>query len=77
MGRRLYKKRAGVGKVNPYVPLLVMIIAAVFLAVAGIVLSEILGKITAGRYNRVKNLSYECGIEPSPEAEGSGRFPLK
>ena len=62
---------------NDYVPLLAMIIAAGIVAIAGIATSEILGKVTAGRYNKVKNLSYECGIEATPSAESSARFPVK
>lgn len=62
---------------NAYVPLLAMIIAAGGLAIIGIIASELLGKATAGRYNSVKNLSYECGIEATPSAESSARFPVK
>ncbi len=29
------------------------------------------------RYNRAKAAAYECGIEPSPQAVGGGRFPVK
>ncbi len=29
------------------------------------------------RYNRAKLSAYECGIEPSPQAAGGGRFPVK
>jgi len=29
------------------------------------------------RYNRAKSDAYECGIEPSPQAAGGGRFPVK
>ena len=27
--------------------------------------------------NRAKADAYECGIEPSPQAQGGGRFPVK
>ena len=30
-----------------------------------------------GRYNRAKYDSYECGIEPTPQPVGGGRFPVK
>jgi NADH-quinone oxidoreductase subunit A len=30
-----------------------------------------------GRYNRAKYDSYECGIEPTPQPIGGGRFPVK
>ena len=29
------------------------------------------------RYNRAKYDSYECGIEPTPQPMGGGRFPIK
>ncbi|GAB3484637.1 NADH-quinone oxidoreductase subunit A [Flexivirga sp.] len=29
------------------------------------------------RYNRAKVDAYECGIQPSPHAEGGGRVPIK
>jgi NADH-quinone oxidoreductase subunit A len=30
-----------------------------------------------GRFNRAKYDSYECGIEPTPQPVGGGRFPVK
>ena len=30
-----------------------------------------------GRYNRAKYDSYECGIQPTPQPVGGGRFPVK
>ena len=29
------------------------------------------------RYNRAKVDAYECGIEPTPQAIGGGKFPVK
>jgi len=29
------------------------------------------------RYNRAKLDAYECGIDPTPQAAGGGRFPVK
>ena len=29
------------------------------------------------RYNRAKYDSYECGVEPTPQPVGGGRFPVK
>ena len=29
------------------------------------------------RYNRAKYDSYECGIQPTPQPVGGGRFPVK
>ena len=59
---------------NAYAPLLVMIIAALVLAVVGLVMSAIL---SPNRYNRVKLENYECGVEATPGAGGAGRFPVK
>ena len=53
---------------NPYVPLL-------FLAALGAVATgAILGP---KRYNRAKVDAYECGIEPTPQALGGGKVPVK
>jgi NADH-quinone oxidoreductase subunit A len=59
---------------NPYIPILgIMALAALFLAVS-VLLSSFLGP---RRYNRAKYDSYECGIDPTPQPEGGGRFPVK
>ena len=59
---------------SPYIPLLgIMALAAGFLAIS-ITLSSYLGP---RRYNKIKYSSYECGIEPTPQAVGGGRFPIK
>ena len=59
---------------SPYIPLLgIMALAAGFLAIS-ITLSSFLGP---ARYNKVKYSSYECGIEPTPQPVGGGRFPIK
>jgi NADH-quinone oxidoreductase subunit A len=59
---------------NPYVPL--MFLAAIGGAFAVI---SVLGGALAGprRYNRAKADAYECGVEPSPQASGGGRVPVK
>ena len=49
------------------------IIAAAF-AVFSVVMSTLVGP---KRYNRPKLDSYECGIEPTPQPVGGGRFPVK
>ncbi|MBM7825895.1 MULTISPECIES: NADH-quinone oxidoreductase subunit A [Arcanobacterium] len=59
---------------NPYVPLLVMIIASAVIAFGGLAASAILGP---KKYNRVKVLNYECGVEATPNAGSAGRFPIK
>lgn len=59
---------------SPYIPILgIMALAALFLGVS-VALSAVLGP---GRYNRAKYDSYECGIDPTPQPVGGGRFPVK
>lgn len=59
---------------SPYVPLLgILALAAGFLAVS-ILLSVLVGP---ARYNRAKYDTYECGIDPTPQPVGGGRFPVK
>jgi NADH-quinone oxidoreductase subunit A len=59
---------------NPYVPLLVLMGIAMVLALGGVAASAVIGP---RRYNRAKLDAYECGIEPTPQAAGGGRFPVK
>ncbi|HQR28075.1 MAG TPA: NADH-quinone oxidoreductase subunit A [Nocardioides sp.] len=56
-----------------YTPILALVILAVGFAVVSLVMSAVIGP---KRYNRAKMDSYECGIEPTPQAIG-GRFPVK
>jgi len=40
--------------------------------------SVVAGALTGPKtYNRVKLDAYECGIEPTPQPVGGGRFPIK
>jgi NADH-quinone oxidoreductase subunit A len=59
---------------SAYYPILVLAIIAV-----GFAIISMAGAITAGpkRYNRAKVQSYECGIEPTPQAIDGGKFSLK
>jgi NADH-quinone oxidoreductase subunit A len=42
------------------------------------VFSLVSGAISGpARYNRAKAEAYECGIEPTPQLAGGGRFPVK
>ena len=59
---------------NPYVPILVIGGIAAAFAVFSIVAGELAGP---RRYNRAKLDAYECGIEPTPQPVGGGRFPVK
>jgi NADH-quinone oxidoreductase subunit A len=60
--------------VNPYVPILVIGAIGFGFGAFSVVAAAITGP---KRYNRAKFEAYECGIEPSPQAAGSGRFPVK
>jgi len=59
---------------NPYVPILVIGAIGFGFGLISIVLAAVIGP---KRYNRAKAQAYECGIEPSPQAAGGGRFPVK
>ena len=56
-----------------YTPVLVLAGLAAVFAVGSVAMSTMVGP---KRYNRAKLDSYECGIEPTPQAL-SGRFPVK
>lgn len=56
-----------------YTPVLVLAALAALFAVGSVAMSTLVGP---KRYNRAKMDSYECGIEPTPQAL-SGRFPVK
>ncbi|MFN3865503.1 MAG: NADH-quinone oxidoreductase subunit A [Demequina sp.] len=60
---------------NPYVPIVVMIVVAAALAVAGLVVSSLVGG--PKRYNSAKVDKYESGLKPTPRAVGGGTIPIK
>jgi NADH-quinone oxidoreductase subunit A len=57
-----------------YTPVLALVLLATLFVAGSLALSFVLGP---KRYNRVKLDSYECGIEPTPQPVGGGRFPVK
>ena len=57
-----------------YWPILVLGLLALGFAVFSVVASTLTGP---KRYNRARLDSYECGIEPTPQPVGGGRFPVK
>ncbi|WP_083966673.1 NADH-quinone oxidoreductase subunit A [Demequina globuliformis] len=59
---------------NPYVPIVVMICVAALMAVAGLIVSRLVGP---QRYNSAKVDQYESGLQPTPGAVGGGRVPIK
>jgi NADH-quinone oxidoreductase subunit A len=56
-----------------YVPVLALAALAAVFAVGSVAMSRLTGP---RRANRAKLDSYECGIDPTPQALG-GRFPVK
>ena len=57
-----------------YVPILVMFVLAAGFVVFSVAAAAFIGP---KRYNRAKMDAYECGIEPTPQPMGGGRFPVK
>ncbi|MDQ6873765.1 MAG: NADH-quinone oxidoreductase subunit A [Actinomycetota bacterium] len=59
---------------TPYLPIVALFVLAGGFAVFSV---GIAGFIGPKRYNRAKLDAYECGIEPTPQPAGGGRFPVK
>ena len=59
---------------SAYVPILALFALAATFALFSVGVSQIVGP---KRNNRAKLEAYECGIEPSPEPIGGGRFPVR
>ncbi len=57
-----------------YTPVIALMALALGFAVFSVAVSSLTGP---KRYNRAKSDSYECGIEPTPQPVGGGRFPVK
>lgn len=57
-----------------YLPILVLGAIALGFAVFSVAISALVGP---KRYNRAKLEPYECGIEPTQQPVGGGRFPVK
>ncbi|MGY2700591.1 MULTISPECIES: NADH-quinone oxidoreductase subunit A [unclassified Nocardioides] len=57
-----------------YTPVLALAALAAAFAVFSVIMSTAVGP---RRYNRARLDSYECGIEPTPQPVGGGRFPVK
>ncbi|CAB4341846.1 MAG: NADH-quinone oxidoreductase subunit A [Actinobacteria bacterium] len=62
------------GQGNVYLPILFLGLLAFGFAAFSVVISAITGP---KRYNRAKLEAYECGIQPTPQPIGGGRFPVK
>ncbi|MGH3326226.1 MAG: NADH-quinone oxidoreductase subunit A [Streptomycetales bacterium] len=59
---------------NVYLPILVLGLVAAGFAVFSVAAGALTGP---KRFNRAKLDAYECGIEPTPQPMGGGRFPVK
>ncbi|PZS04289.1 MAG: NADH-quinone oxidoreductase subunit A [Pseudonocardiales bacterium] len=59
---------------TPYIPIVGLFLLAAGFAVLSVGAAGFTGP---KRYNRAKYDAYECGIEPSPQPVGGGRFPVK
>ena len=57
-----------------YYPILGLGLLAALFAIGSVAISALIGP---KRYNRAKLDSYECGIQPTPQPVGGGRFPIK
>jgi NADH-quinone oxidoreductase subunit A len=62
------------GAVNVYTPILVLGLIAFAFAIFSVTAAGFTGP---KRYNRAKLDAYECGIQPTPQPMGGGRFPVK
>jgi len=59
---------------SAYVPILALFALAAAFTLGSVGASQLVGP---KRFNRAKLEAYECGIEPTPEPIGGGRFPVK
>lgn len=59
---------------NPWVPIIVMIVVAALMAAGGLLASHYIGP---RRFNAAKVDQYESGLQPTPGAAGGGRMPIK
>ncbi|HPE11468.1 MAG: NADH-quinone oxidoreductase subunit A [Actinobacteria bacterium] len=59
---------------NVYLPILILGLLAFAFAAFSVGVASLTGP---KRYNRAKVEPYECGIEPTPQLMGRGKFPIK
>ncbi|HEX6074564.1 MAG TPA: NADH-quinone oxidoreductase subunit A [Micromonosporaceae bacterium] len=59
---------------SPYLPIVGLFGLAFAFALFSVTIAPLVGP---RRYNRAKLEPYECGIEPTPQPLGGGRFPVK
>jgi NADH-quinone oxidoreductase subunit A len=59
---------------SPYLPIIAIMVVGGVLMAAMVIASVFIGP---RRWNARKYSSYECGIDPTPQPVGGGRFPVK
>jgi NADH-quinone oxidoreductase subunit A len=59
---------------SPYVPIVGLFAIAAAFALFSVAIAPLVGP---RRFNKAKLEAYECGIEPTPQPVGGGRFPVK
>ncbi|MQY06041.1 NADH-quinone oxidoreductase subunit A [Actinomadura macrotermitis] len=57
-----------------YIPIIVLGALAFLFAAGSVAMASMTGP---KRWNRARLDAYECGIEPTPQPVGGGRFPIK
>ncbi|TYB48730.1 NADH-quinone oxidoreductase subunit A [Actinomadura chibensis] len=57
-----------------YIPVIVLGVLAFGFAAFSVAMASLTGP---KRWNRARLDAYECGIEPTPQPVGGGRFPIK
>src|SRR5258706_11811192 len=68
------KGRSSPVSLAPYVPILGLFALAAAFALFSVGVAPFVGP---RRFNKAKLDAYECGIEPTPQPVGGGRFPVK
>jgi len=58
----------------PYIPILGLFALGALFAIFSVSVAPVVGP---RRSNKAKLDAYECGIEPTPQPVGGGRFPVK
>lgn len=64
----------GSTSLSAYLPIVGLFALAAAFAIFSVAIAPFVGP---RRYNRAKLDAYECGIEPTPQPIGGGRFPVK
>ncbi len=59
---------------SAYIPIVGLFALAAAFALFSVAIAPLVGP---RRYNKAKLDAYECGIEPTPQPIGGGRFPVK